>query len=232
MHHHRHSACRREIVGHHTQCLGELLPRQAGGDRRARGRVRDGDVRRTLFQPLDHGRELAARIGERRMTGCLALALSKQRVNGALRRARVRERVLEGDRRDTLDDRATDRLRVTPQIDEHRARSPGRAPQVHLLVAERGPHFIDVVDGEHRIVEAQIGPLGQRIATRANRRGWEQRREIALGMVVGAGHAAIEPIGPARAAQVNEHDVPTVPPGRHRRQCHARLAVRGSRPSR
>ena len=95
-------------------------------------------------------------------------------------------------------------IAVAAQVLEADARPVRAAPEVDAPIAERRAHLVQVLDGDGGHIEARVG-VERREATRDQRLGkrvLEKRLQRRLLVVL-----AVERVGVARAALVDEHDV-------------------------
>ena len=88
-----------------------------------------------------------------------------------------------------------------------RERAVGGAIEIHLPVPEEAPHLIEIVHGRRRGVLREVGPLHQHVAAGEDR---VERKDVIEPRAVPPERAG-QRIRPARAADVDEHDVPPRP---------------------
>ena len=139
--------------------------------RNAGARVDDAHAWRCGLQPLHQGADARRQIGMPRATGRVALAVSQQLVERALGVAGGIQGQAHVRRRDAVENHRADAVAMLPQVDQRRPRAVRAAVQVDALVAKMRAHLIEIVHGDGRRVQADVGVISLQAAAQPLERG-------------------------------------------------------------
>ncbi len=181
----------------------------------AGARIVDGDVDRALRELAAHRGDRGAQVGIDVAAPRLGLARLDQSRERRVTVGDERQGQLHRGGRDTVEDHRAHAIAVAPHVLERHARAVRAAPEVHLLVSQSGAHLVQVFHRDRGHVLARVGVellqafgehlLGKRLLE-------ERLQRLRLFLL------AIEGVGAAGAALIDEQDVARVVQPREERQ--------------
>src|ERR1700735_3383789 len=123
----------------------------------SRSAVIDVEMSRSFFQAVHDGLKLFLQIREIFIAGAVGRTSSDQLIDRVLGRLRKCERNSIVRRRDRLQSDGADVISVHPQVHESGERAVRTAENVDLVIAHRLPHVVEVIRGDGRGVQSEVG---------------------------------------------------------------------------